>query len=339
MQRRAGLTGRCPSPSAALIGAIVTGRVLSALPRLALTSLISSGRYHTSADVNIGTDRAGRYTCARAVRRRPLRSGCRHGLPRGGDTFAAVVHRRDVRPQVLIRCTACPARFKAWPMRCSRRTRRTACGRRSPARWTAGWRWTSAFSPRTPRYRSSRSSAACAGRHMIRRNALPSPRRRLRVGAGVGGAVAVVVGVPVSRRLGREARSHRAPSVAFVGGHAEPLPRLVGRDLTVADVEFIFWARGRLNRRSARSCESSGPRARAGPRALGGQRDALPGGRHRGQDGHDDDKDDQRERPTSGHDSPTTDLDALRPGQARRPKTRRGVHASPCEPFSNSLRL
>jgi hypothetical protein len=31
---------------ASLIGAIVTGRVLGALPRLALTALIGSGRYH-----------------------------------------------------------------------------------------------------------------------------------------------------------------------------------------------------------------------------------------------------------------------------------------------------
>jgi hypothetical protein len=52
---RAGLARRCPSPRPRWIGAIVTGRVVSALPRLALTSLIGSGRHHTAADVNIGT--------------------------------------------------------------------------------------------------------------------------------------------------------------------------------------------------------------------------------------------------------------------------------------------
>ena len=69
MQRKGGSCGWLPISKASLIGAIVTGRVLGALPTLALTSLIGSGRYHTSANVNIGTielaaDRA------RAVRRR-----------------------------------------------------------------------------------------------------------------------------------------------------------------------------------------------------------------------------------------------------------------------------
>ena len=75
MQRKGGSYGSLPISKSSLIGAIVTGHVLSALPRLALTALIGSGRYHTSADVNIGTielaaDRA------RAVRRRRRRSGC-----------------------------------------------------------------------------------------------------------------------------------------------------------------------------------------------------------------------------------------------------------------------
>jgi ABC-2 type transport system permease protein len=44
-----------PISKASLVGAIVTVRVLSALPGLALTLVIGSSRYDTPADINLGT--------------------------------------------------------------------------------------------------------------------------------------------------------------------------------------------------------------------------------------------------------------------------------------------
>jgi hypothetical protein len=55
MQRKGGSYASLPISKASLDRRDRTGRVVSALPRLALTSLIGSGRHHTAADVNIGT--------------------------------------------------------------------------------------------------------------------------------------------------------------------------------------------------------------------------------------------------------------------------------------------
>jgi hypothetical protein len=203
-----------------------------------------SGRYRAAA-----ADRA------RAVRRRRGERAADHGRLRGGDALAGVVDRRDVRPQVLIplhslRCVL-PGLAHALP----RRTRRTASGTHSPARWTAGWSWTSG--PRRVRdgvARRGRVRHALA-RHMIRRTALPSPRpwrrRPARRRSWRGSRSRRGVRSQSAPRAGR-ASSPRAPSVASRRRPRRPPPRLGGRDLPWPTSSTCSRRGHASNRRSAR---------------------------------------------------------------------------------------
>ena len=170
------------------------------------------------------------------------------------------------------------------------------------------------------------AGAACAGashdlgQRVAVATAVASPSRRRRRLAGKSPSLSACrsQSAPPAGR----ASSHRAPS-RVPSSPTPPPPRLVGRDLTMPDTEFSLRARARLT--GERRWRSSRPGRWAPASAPRSKRDALAGGRPRGQDGHEDDDDDQCERRTSVLHSPTTDLDALRPGQERRPKTRRGM--------------
>ena len=327
MQRRGAVLQFVALSKASLIGAIVTGRVRGALPQAGADGADRLRCYRTSADVNIelAAERP------RAVRASAPAIGLLITDFRVVATrMAAVVHHRDGRPQVLIRCTACRHASGLGPYAAGnvRGGRLTTRARRRAGR------------PGGAEHRRPRRLRACVprlgrarhalGPHMMWGNALPSPRRV---------ASAPDVGGGNRRRCRRAGRSRRfrpvplpctgRPQSCSVVAHAAPATPRWPRPHH-ADSEFSLRARAPYSRGGGGDRAGLAPAAPGLGGALRSKRDApgRPSASRAG--GHEDDDDDQCGRRTSVLHSPTTDLDALRPDRSA--GRSRAEACLPCEP-------